>query len=195
VNRPYAKYLRAAAVMIGGLALGLLATLVSLNSGYGFSPLRAGAWTAWPGVGGPDIDPYARAVIARSGEAPLSRDQGLAFAAADDDAGAPLEGGCEYSVIDPVPPARYWTLSLATPDGRLIDNPTGRYGFSSVDVLRREGGAFTVSVARNARPGNWLSPGDARKFILLLRLYDTPLDVEAKPRPDSFPRIVKLKCD
>lgn len=181
--------------MIGGLALGLLATLVSLNSGYGFSPLRAGAWTAWPGVGGPDIDPYARAVIARSGEAPLARDQGLAFVAAEDDAGAPLEGACEYRIVDPTPAARYWTLSLATPDGGLIDNPSGRYGFTSVDVLRREGGAFTLSIARSARPGNWLSPGDARNFILLLRLYDTSLDVDAKPHPDDFPKIVKLKCD
>jgi hypothetical protein len=180
--------------MIGGLALGLLATLVSLNSGYGFSPLQAGGWTAWPGVGGPDIDPYARAVIARSGEAQLARDQGLVFSTSEDSSGASLEGGCEYRIVDPVPVARYWTLSLATPEGALIDNPTGRYGYSSVDMLRREGGAFTISIARNARAGNWLSPGDARKFILLLRLYDTPLDVEAKPNPDNFPKIVKLKC-
>lgn len=180
--------------MIGGLALGLLATIVSLNSGYGFSPMQAGPWTAWPGVGGPDIDPYARAVIARSGEAQLSRDQGLVFSASEDSSGAPLEGACEYRITDPVPPARYWTLSLATPDGGLIDNPTGRFGFSSVDVLRREGGAFDITIARNARAGNWLSPGDARRFTLLLRLYDTPLDVEAKTSSDSFPKIVKLKC-
>ena len=51
-----------------------------------------------------------------------------------------------------------------------------------------------ASIARNARAGNWLSPGEARKFILLLRLYDTSLDVEAKASPDSFPKIVKLKC-
>jgi len=194
VNRPYAKYLRAGAVMLGGLAIGLLATVISLNSGYGFDPLRAGSWTAWPGVGGPDVDPYARAVVARSGEAPLARDQGLVFTATTDVNGAPLDGACEYSVIDPVPAARYWTLSLATPDGAFIDNPTGRYGFSSVDVLRREGGAFAINIARNARSGNWLSPGEARKFILLLRLYDTPLDIEARPDPDAFPKIVKLKC-
>jgi hypothetical protein len=194
VNRPYAKYLRAGAAMLGGLALGLLATLLSLNSGYGFDPLRAGVWTAWPGVGGPDVDPYARAVVARSGEAPLARDQGLVFSAATDSTGAPLDGACEYSIVDPIPTARYWTLSLATPEGELIDNPTGRYGFSSVDVLRREGGAFTITIARNARAGNWLSPGEARKFILLLRLYDTPLDIEARHDPDAFPKVVKLTC-
>jgi hypothetical protein len=194
VNRPYAKYLRAGAAMLGGLALGLLATLISLNSGYGFDPLRAGPWTAWPGVGGGNVDPYARAVVARSGEAPLARDQGLVFLATADSTGAPLDGACEYAIVDPTPTARYWTLSLATPEGGLIDNPTGRYGFSSVDVLRREGGAFTITIARNARAGNWLSPGEARNFILLLRLYDTPLDIEARHDPDAFPKIVKLTC-
>lgn len=194
MDRPYAKYLRAGATMIGGLALGLLATLISLNWGYGFDPLRAGPWTAWPGVGGADVDPYARAVIARSGEAPLARDQGLVFTATEDSQGAPLDGACDYSILDPVPPARFWTLSLATPNGALIDNPTGRYGFSSAELLRREGGAFTIAVSRNARAGNWLSPGDAQRFVLLLRLYDTPLDTDGRPAPGSFPKIVKLKC-
>ncbi|WP_424363528.1 DUF1214 domain-containing protein [Methylocystis parvus] len=192
---PYAKYLRAGSAMLGGLALGLLATFLSLNSGYGFNPLRAGPWTAWPSVGGAEIDPYARAVVARSGEAPLGRDQGLAFIASDDSDGAPLDGACEYRIVDPLPTARFWTLSLATPAGALIDNPTGRYGFSSVDVLRREGGAFEIAVARNARAGNWLSPGEARRFVVMLRLYDTPLDTDAHPDPQSFPKIVKQKCD
>ncbi len=180
--------------MIGGLAIGLLATLVSLNSGYGFGAFRVGQWTAWPSIGGSDIDPYARAVVARSGEAPLARDQGLVFTAEEDSDGAPLDGACEYSVADPVPSARYWTLSLSGPNGALIDNPTGRYGFSSAEILRREGGSFTISIARNARAGNWLSPGDAHKFVILLRLYDTPLDTAARPDPNSFPKIVKLKC-
>lgn len=181
--------------MIGGLAIGLLATLISLNSGYGFGALRAGPWTAWPSIGGADVDPYARAVVARSGEAPLARDQGLVFTAEEDSDGAPLDGACEYSVSDPVPAARFWTLSLATPNGALIENPTRRYGFSSAEILRREGGSFAISIARNARAGNWLSPGDARKFVLLLRLYDTPLDTAARPDPGSFPKIAKLTCD
>jgi hypothetical protein len=194
LNRPYAKYLRAGAAMIAGLSLGLLATALSLGSGYGFGPLRAGAWTAWPSVGRADIDPYARAVISRTGEAPLGRDQGLAFIATVDSSGAPLDGACEYRISDPLPAARFWTLSLATPEGALIDNPSGRFGFSSVDILRREGGAFDVAVARNVRAGNWLSPGEARRFVLMLRLYDTPLDADAHAAAETFPKITKVKC-
>ncbi len=180
--------------MLGGLALGLFATALSLDSGYGFNPLRAGPWTAWPSLGGADIDPYGRAVVSRTGEAPLGRDQGVAFVAAEDSNGAPLDGACEYRIVDALPPARFWTLSLATPTGALIDNPAGRYGFSSVDILRREGGAFDVAVARTARAGNWLSPGEARRFVVVLRLYDTPLDTDARADPNSFPRIVKSTC-
>ncbi len=194
MNRPYAKYVGAATAMLGGLSLGLLVTVFSLNSGYGFNALRAGPWTAWPSVGGAGIDPYARAVVSRSGEAPLGRDQGLAFIATNDSSGAALDGECDYAVGASVPTARFWTLSLAAPTGAPLDNPSGRFGFSSVDVLRREGGEFDVAIARDARPGNWLSPGTARRFIVLLRLYDTPLDVDARIDPATFPKIVKLKC-
>lgn len=192
--RPYANYLRAGSAMIAGLAIGLFATALSLNAGYGFNSLRAGPWTSWPHIGGADIDPYARAVISRSGEAPLGRDQGLAFIARTDSDGAPLDGACDYRIVDPLPAARYWTMTLASPDGRLVANPTERYGYSSVDILRKEGGAFDIDVAREARPGNWLSPGEAKRFVVMLRLYDTPLDIDSTPDPNSFPRIVKLGC-
>lgn len=194
MTRPYAKYLRAGAVLVGGLALGLLATVMSLNSGYGFNALQVGPWTAWPSVGGADVDPYARAVVSRTGEAPLGRDQGLAFVAQQDSSGAPLDGACDYIVVDSMPPARFWTLSLASPGGALLSNASGRYGFSSVDVLRREGGGFEVAVAREARSGNWLSPGAARSFVIMLRLYEAPLDVDSRPDLQSFPSIVKQKC-
>ena len=180
--------------MMTGLALGLVATTISLNSGYGFNALRAGPWTAWPQIGGADIDPYARAVIARSGEAPLGRDQGLTFIAQADSNGGPLNGRCDYRIADPLPAARFWTIGLATPAGALLDNPTGRYAFSSTEILRREGGAFDIAIAREARPGNWLSPGEAHEFVIILRLYDTSFDVDSRHEVGSFPKIVKLGC-
>lgn len=180
--------------MMAGLALGLIATVLSLSSGYGFNALRTGPWTAWPYVGGADIDPYARAVIARTGEAPLGRDQGLVFVAQADSQGAPLDGRCEYRVVDPLPSARFWSIGVAGQGGGLLANIAGRHAYSSADVLRREGGAFEIVVAREARPGNWLSPGEARDFIVILRLYDTPLDIDARPDPETFPKIVKLGC-
>ncbi len=188
------NYARAGVVMILGLILGLGATAWTLRTGYGFGALRVGPWTAWPQTGVAEIDPYARAALAKRGEAPLGRDQGLAFIATTDSAGEPLDARCEYRIVDPLPAARFWTLGLAAPDGGVLPNPTERFFFTSTNILRREGGAFEIEVARQARPGNWLSPGAARDFVVLLRLYDTPLDTEARQDAGSFPRIVKLGC-
>jgi hypothetical protein len=194
VQRPFAKYLRAAAAMIAGLALGLAATAVSLRTGYGFGAMRVGPWTAWPQIGGADIDPYARAMLSRSGEAPLGREQGLAFIARADSSGERLDGRCEYRILDQAPPARFWTLSVAAPSGALLANLSGRHVFTSADILRREGGDFEIAVANSARAGNWLAIGAVRDFVLVLRLYDTPFDVDARHEASSFPRIVKTAC-
>lgn len=191
---PYANYLRAGVVALIGLSLGFAMTAISLRSGYGFNPLEVGPWVAWPEIGGPDADPYARAVIARSGEAPLAKEQGLAFVARVDAVGEALDGHCDYVITDPTPPARYWTIDLAAPDGGVTHWPGGRRGFTSVDVLRREGGAFEIVVSRQTQPGNWLSPGADRRFIVLLRLYDVGLDVAARPDVAVFPKILRRGC-
>jgi hypothetical protein len=187
------NYVRAFAVMIAGLLLGFAMTAVSLGLGRGVGALRVGPWTAWPQHGGVDIDPYASAMLARSGEAPLGRDEGLAFFAYTDSNGAPLDGGCDYRVADTTPAARFWTLGATSASGRLIDNPADRYAFSSSEIFRREGGAFEIEIGAQARPGNWL-PVARAPFVLILRLYDTPLDVESAPDPATFPKIVKLHC-
>ena len=180
--------------MMIGITLGLLLTAASIRSGHGVLAIHAGPWTAWPHNGAPDIDPYARAILAHSGEAPLGREEGLMFLADVDSNGAQLDARCEYRVTDPTPPARYWTLGLASRKGYLLPNPTGRYAFSSSDVLRRNAGSFEINVAKEARPENWLSPGDANGFIFVLRLYDTPIDVDAPLDPNNFPRITKARC-
>ena len=48
-----------------------------------------------PASGG---DPYARAAVARSGQAPLGSAEGLGFTAALDSAGAKLNANCDYRI-------------------------------------------------------------------------------------------------
>jgi len=187
-------YLNAFWTMACGLALGLLATWAALDSGYGFGPLLAGPWTAWPQTGAPDIDPYARAALARRGEAPLARELCIAFVARTDSSGEPLDGRCDYRISSPAPPARFWTLSLFGLNGAPLANDAQRYSYTSAEILRREGGGFDVEVARSARPGNWLSLGKARSFEIGLRLYDTSIDAAAKLDPSAFPSIVREGC-
>ena len=180
--------------MACGLALGLLATWAALDAGYGFGAIAAGPWTAWPQTGAPDIDPYARAALARRGEAPLARELGLSFVARTDSRGEPLDGRCDYRISSPAPPARFWSLGLFDLKGAPLANDAQRYAYTSGEILRREGGGFDVEVARSARPGNWLSPGKARSFVIALRIYDPSVDVAAKPDPSAFPSIVRQAC-
>jgi hypothetical protein len=191
---PIGKYLRAAGVMLGGLALGLSLTAVALHNGYGFGEIAIGPWIAWPSLGEADIDPYARATLARRGVAPLGRSEGLAFFAETDSTGAPLESRCDYKISGALPASRFWTIGLTSPGGAPLENRVERYVFASSEVLWREGGGFEITVAREARPGDWLSPGEAHSFTVILRLYDTTFDPVGRLDPAHFPSIVKLSC-
>jgi hypothetical protein len=186
------KFLVTAAV---GVALGLGATYYSVARGFGYGAVRAGPWTAWPRSGSTDIDPYARAALSRTAEVPLGLAEGLAFRAERDSAGGLLDPRCLYRVSGPLPPARFWTLSVATKEGYVIANPAGRYGFTSAEILRRAGGDYTIAVAREVQPGNWLPLGATDRFVLVLRLYDSPVSATASAiAADTMPAIEQAGC-
>ncbi len=183
-------------VVLLGTALGLAATYEVLQRGVAFGAVQAGPWKGLPKSGSLDVDPYTRAKLARSAELPLGSAEGLTFVASRDSSGAVFEPRCDYDVRGSVPSTRYWTLTLTTPKGALIDNLDKRYGFTSAEILRAADGTFDITVARRARPGNWLPLGAPRPFVLMLRLYDTLLDFgTAKADASAMPQIVKGACE
>ncbi len=183
-------------VALAGTALGLAVTYEGLQRGLAFNAVKAGPWTGAPKNGSLDIDPYARAMLARSGELPLGIAEGLSFIARTDSGGAVLRPRCDYDVSGSVPPTRYWTLTLVSPRGFLVDNPAKRFGFTSAEIVRAADGTFDITVARQARPGNWLPLGNTQSFVLMLRLYDTLLDFgTTKLDATAMPKIVKGRCE
>jgi hypothetical protein len=166
------KYLSAVCF---GILLGLSITFVVVERGKGFGAIEAGPWTGWPRAGTSDIDPYTRAILTYSGEMPLSESDAITFVANGDSNGAGFDPSCDYVMKGEIPSARYWTLALLSPVGAPIANQAGRQGFTSSEVLRTSEGKFEITISRHARPGNWLPLGDASKFILVLRLYDSEL--------------------
>ena len=58
--------------------MGLGTTLLALQEGTPFGAFSVGAWSAFPRTGTSEIDPYARALIARSGELPMGAGDGVA---------------------------------------------------------------------------------------------------------------------
>jgi hypothetical protein len=177
------------------LVIGLGATWMALTRGTAFGAVTIGAWTAWPKTGTAEIDPYARAGIARTGELPIGSGDGVAFYAATDDAGRVLDGRCVATVSGVTPAARFWTIALYDLDGRLVPNPAERFGYTSQEITRRADGSFEIVIAPRARPGNWLPSGGIDRYVLVLRLYDTPVGVATRTAKDApMPAIVEKAC-
>jgi hypothetical protein len=187
------KFLSAGCI---GVLLGLFVTFVVVERGKGFEAISAGPWTGWPRTGTSGSDPYTRAILAYSGEMPLSESEGMSFVAHGDSNGTEFDPACDYALRGEVPSARYWTLTLLSPEGNPIANKAGRPGFTSSEVLRASDGQFEITLSRHARPGNWLPIGDTSKFILVLRLYDSELGAPATAlNAASMPDLVKVRCE
>ena len=175
--------------------IGLGSTWLVLTRGTAFGAIPIGAWVAWPKSGTRDVDPYTRATFARTGELPVGSGDGVAFYARGDDNGRPLDGRCDVLVSGTTPQARFWTLTLYDPQGRLIGNSIDRQGFTSQEVLRRSDGSFDVMVAPRIRSGNWLPTNGVDNYVLVLRLYDSPVGVATRAaREAPMPSVTVQSC-
>ena len=166
-------------------AIGLGSTWFALTRNVAFGAMQIGSWTAYPKSGSAEIDPYARASIARSGELPMGLGDGVAFIAKTDDAGRPLDGRCNVVVSGTTPQARFFTLTLYGLDGRLIASSINRHGFTSQELVRKADGRFDVVVAPRARPGNWLPTGGVERYLLIMRFYDTPVGIATRAEREA----------
>lgn len=185
----------------------LLTILAGLGAGLGLTALAVGpsapvltrslqGWTFSPRIGSPEIDPYSRARLFVSGGLPLASGEGYALIATEDSAGTPLDTRCHYRITSPFPVARYWTITLTDPAGRLIPNLAGRSGFTSSEIVRPLEGRFALEIGPEPQPGNWLPTGSKPgTFEITLRFYETPLAATAT-RLDSraLPTLTKIGC-
>jgi hypothetical protein len=176
-------------------AVGLGMTWTTSTRGVSFDAVSIGAWTAWPKTGTADIDPYARAAVARSGELPIGSGDGVAFLARSDEKGRPLDGRCDISVSGITPAARFWTLTLYDTQGHLVSNSLQRYGFTSQEIVRSADGSFEIRIAPRSRAGNWLPTAGLDRYLLMMRLYDTPVGVSTRSQRDApMPAITTVAC-
>ena len=176
-------------------ALGLGMTWLTLSKGVAFGGVSIGAWTAYPKIGTAEIDPYGRATLARTGLLPVGSGDGIAFVARGDDHGRSFDGRCDVTVSGTTPPARFWTLTLYDPQGRLVANSVNRYGFTSQEIVRRSDGSFDIVIAPRARSGNWLPTGGVERYVLIMRFYDTPVGVATRTgRESPMPSIAQGAC-
>ncbi|MFZ5733511.1 MAG: DUF1214 domain-containing protein [Pseudomonadota bacterium] len=182
-------------VLLLATSVGLGLTWATATRGTDVGTVTIGAWTARPRTGTADIDPYSRASIARSGELPVGSGDGVTFLASTDDAKRTLDGRCDVVVSGVTPAARFWTMTLYDTKGRLVANALQRYGFTSQEIVRGSDGSFEVRIAARARAGNWLPTGGLDKYVLALRLYDTPVGVATRTQKDApMPSVTTMGC-
>lgn len=157
--------------------------------------VQIGAWTVWPRIGSRDIDPYARAVLARGVHLPLGLGEGLTLIANRDQTGSGLSASCRYAISGAVPTARGWTLTLSDESGQSLPNSKQRTGFSDAEVTRRENGQLAIGLSNEALSGDWLPLPKSGAFTLVLRLYDTPVSGTASElSAGQLPRIEQVSC-
>lgn len=183
-----------------GLAIafagGIAASLAALEATRGFGTIVAGPWRAFPDVQTDRADPYARAHRARRGALLLGTAEGLVFAAEADDTGRPLDGACIYRLSGMIPPARFWTLHPSDTEGDRLTPPPARPGvLHSTAALRQPSGAVSITIGRQAAPGNWLALADAVPFRLVLTLFDTPAAADSGVSDIVMPAIERQSCD
>lgn len=180
-------------IAIGG---GAWSVRYALDRGLGIDMLRAGAWTASPDLGTPDASPYARAAVARRGELPLGRAEGLAFRAERDGADAPLRRDCTYRIAGHTPPSRFWTLYATDRKMTPLPATEGRpAALQSMTLLREADGSFVVTVSAHPTPGNWLPVSGSGDMSFILTLYDTPVAGSMEISRIVLPRVLKAGCD
>lgn len=180
----------------GGAALGLYSAYRVVDSEFAFGVQQAGPWQVHPQIGTREIDPYARATLARSAAIPLAAGEGLTFRAATDSQGRPLRGECIYAITGTTPSARFWSLTLHDSTGHLPDDwQDGRIALTSARITRPEDGAMRVTISPQPQPGNWIRAPDGNGFGIALRLYDTPAGgTLTRFTAEMLPDITRLEC-
>ena len=157
------------ALAVGG---GLGTAWYMIEGGSWLSTRTFGPWTIWVAAGRPDADPYTRAHTARVGLLPLASTFELTYRAKTDSAGSRLHAGCAYTIVMDHFDGAWWSLAAFDSKGRLMQNPAERYAYSRDTAMREPDGRAVVTLARDARPGNWLPIGGGSRITLVFTVHD-----------------------
>lgn len=190
-----ARVIEAAIVATIILAGGLGSSWYMVEAGSRLTTAKLGPWMTWTAAARPDADPYTRAHFVKAGTLPVSAQIQRTLVARTDQNGERLHSSCEYVVEGALPKVEWWSLTVFDERGQLIPNEADRYSFTGQTVALAHAGNFAVTLAREARPGNWLPTGRAGRLALVLNITEnhTP-DSAAKLDAALMPLIRKVKC-
>lgn len=179
------------------LIAGIGSSWYMVDTGSGLTTERVGPWVTWLSAARADADPYTRAHFARAGTLPMSTEATQTLVSRYDDNGSRLHSSCEYTVKGHDIAGSWWSISVFDDDGRVISNPAERYSFTSDTIALKPNGEYAVTLARDARPGNWLPTGGAGRLSLMLTIVDLGLGSSERDREEEknpIPSIEQVTC-
>ncbi len=195
--------LTAMAVALGGSAALLAVSLAGgwasawymVEAGSKLTTTVAGPWVAWGSAARPDADPYTRAHFARAGSLQLNAGIAVTWHARNDSGGQRLHSACDYLVTGALD-APWWSLAVFDDRGALIGNAAERYAYTSETVALGSDGRFTITLGRDARPGNWMPTGGAGRINLVLTVLQqrSALADDGQQREARLPEIRRVVC-
>jgi hypothetical protein len=178
---------------VGG---GLGTAWYMMESGSRLSTRTHGPWVTWTTAGRPEADPYTRAHTVRNALLPITTTLELTYVATTDSSGGRLHSACEYAIVMDDLEIAWWGIAAFDGRGGLIHNAADRYAFNSETVMREPDGHAVITLARDARAGNWLPIGGGSRITLVLTVQDAAWaaasSVSGAPRP--LPEIQRVAC-
>jgi len=185
------------ATFIGAvLILGLASSWYMIDVGTRLTTEKHGPWVGWSAAGRADADPYTRAHFARLGTLQLSTELAMTYLAYADSDGNRLHSSCDYAVDGRDIDNHWWSLTVFNDRGDLIANPAERYAYTSETAAVRPDGSYSVTLSREAVPGNWLPTGGAGRLALMFTSFDvrSPLLGKTDAASKQLPVIHRVQC-
>lgn len=185
-----------ALLLAASVAAGWASSWYMVEAGTRLTTRNIGPWVSWVSAARPDADPYTRAHFARSGSLPLSAGVAATWEARTDTGKQRLHSSCDY-LVEGALDAPWWGLAVFDDRGRLISNAAERHAYTSETVALGADGRFSVTLGRDARPGNWLPTGGAGRLVLQLTVLDqrSALAEDGQtPNAPQLPQIRRLAC-
>jgi hypothetical protein len=182
-----------AGAIVAGLALGLASAWLCLVwSPSWYETVRDG-WRYNRAFGAEAAGPYMAAAASTRPFAPPPSEIRF-YALNQDETGAPLSEACIYELSARDFPARWWSATLYSKSGRLIDNGDRAFSLDQNRIALSTSESWTARLAPvRGAASNWLSTRDARRgFQLVLRLYQPQRDVEG--REPALPSLQTISC-
>ena len=193
-RRRFKFWLIVGLVAVSSYSTGWLAAWIyaGIASPSGIGP---GVWRTTKGTGDISGGMLQRAIIARQGLWALPQSEAVYFTATTDDLGDPITNRCIYEIVgDRDPPTRWWSITLYR-NLFWIDNPLGRYSWTSSGIERELDGRYRILIAASEQSMNWLPMGAVDgNYSIVFRNYMPEPQIAVNPVAVPLPFIRRLSC-